>query len=232
MVQKVFNRYEKKFLLDETQYREIRKALEPYMEVDAYGLYNIRNIYYDTPDFELIRTSLEKPEYKEKFRVRCYGKPTEDSKLFLEIKKKYKGLVNKRRITLGKEEAEDYLEKRKKPENQSQIFREIDYFLSHYPLEPKLYLAYDRIALFGKEDAEFRVTFDQHIRSRSKNITLESDENTEELLKPGFYLMEVKILNAMPIWFVKILSELEIRSVSFSKYGNVYLKESEKRKLC
>lgn len=223
MVQKVFNRYEKKFLLDETQYEKIRAALTPYMEVDAYGLYNIRNIYYDTPDYELIRTSLEKPQYKEKFRVRCYGQPDEDAKLFLEIKKKYKGLVNKRRITLKREEAKDYLLRGKKPAEQSQIFWEIDYFLSHYPLEPKLYLAYDRIALFGKEDAEFRVTFDQNIRSRTEHLTLESDEDTEELLKPGYHLMEVKILNAMPLWFVQILSELEIRSVSFSKYGNIYL---------
>lgn len=222
MVQKVFNRYEKKFLLDEKQYEMMREALKPYMEVDAYGLYNIRNIYFDTQDYELIRTSLEKPEYKEKFRVRCYGQPDEESVLFLEIKKKYKGLVNKRRITLKRDEARAYLLNGVKPTEQSQIFREIDYFLAHYPLEPKLYLAYDRIALYGKEDAEFRLTFDQKIRSRTTNLTLESDDETEELLIPGYHLMEVKISNAMPLWFVQILSDLKIRSISFSKYGNIY----------
>lgn len=222
MSQNVFHRYEKKYLLNEAQYTKLREKLKTYMEVDDYGMYNIRNIYYDTSDYELIRTSLEKPEYKEKFRVRSYGAPDETSDVFLEIKKKYKGLVNKRRITLKKTEAEEYLIKGKKPEKTSQIFQEIEYVLIHYKLEPKVYLAYDRIALYGKEDTSFRVTFDQHIRSRTENLTLENDENTKELLNAGYYVMEVKISDAMPIWFVHILSELEIRGISFSKYGNVY----------
>ena len=89
--------------------------------------------------------------------------------------------------------------------------------------------------MFGKEDAEFRVTFDQNIRSRDFALTLEKDTETTKLLKDGYYLMEVKISNAMPLWFVKILTELEIRSTSFSKYGNVYRRNLEKnggRKVC
>lgn len=235
MVQKVFNRYEKKYLLTEQQYKAIRQRLESYMEEDQYGLHTIRNIYYDTEDDELIRTSLEKPKYKEKFRVRCYGEPNEESDYFLEIKKKYKGIVNKRRIVMKPQEAKAYLENGEKPKEQSQIFREVDYVWNHYQLIPKAYLAYDRIALFGKEDSEFRVTFDQNIRSRDFALTLEKDTETTQLLKDGYYIMEVKISNAMPLWFVKILTELEIRSTSFSKYGNVYRKNLEKnggRKVC
>lgn len=235
MIQKVFNRYEKKYLLTRQQYEAIRQRLEPYMEEDQYGLHTIRNIYYDTEDDELIRTSLEKPKYKEKFRVRCYGEPNAESDYFLEIKKKYKGIVNKRRIVMKPQEAKAYLENGEKPREQSQIFREVDYVWNHYQLIPKVYLAYDRIALFGKEDAEFRVTFDQNIRSRDFALTLEKDTETTKLLKDGYYLMEVKISNAMPLWFVKILTELEIRSTSFSKYGNVYRRNLEKnggRKVC
>ena len=235
MIQKVFNRYEKKYMLTRQQYEAIRQRLEPYMEKDQYGLHTIRNIYYDTEDDELIRTSLEKPKYKEKFRVRCYGEPNAESDYFLEIKKKYKGIVNKRRIVMKPQEAKAYLENGEKPREQSQIFREVDYVWNHYQLIPKVYLAYDRIALFGKEDAEFRVTFDQNIRSRDFALTLEKDTETTKLLKDGYYLMEVKISNAMPLWFVKILTELEIQSTSFSKYGNVYRRNLEKnggRKVC
>ena len=235
MIQKVFNRYEKKYMLTRQQYEAIRQRLEPYMEKDQYGLHTIRNIYYDTEDDELIRTSLEKPKYKEKFRVRCYGEPNAESDYFLEIKKKYKGIVNKRRIVMKPQEAKAYLENGEKPREQSQIFREVDYVWNHYQLIPKVYLAYDRIALFGKEDAEFRVTFDQNIRSRDFALTLEKDTETTKLLKDGYYLMEVKISNAMPLWFVKILTELEIHSTSFSKYGNVYRRNLEKnggRKVC
>lgn len=235
MIQKVFNRYEKKYMLTEQQYCEIRKRLEEYMKEDEYGLHTIRNIYYDTADDELIRTSLEKPKYKEKFRVRCYGEPNEESSYFLEIKKKYKGIVNKRRIVMKPQEAKAYLEKGEKPAEQSQIFREVDYVWHHYQLRPKVYLAYDRIALFGKSDPEFRVTFDQNIRSRDFELTLENDTGTTKLLEDGFYLMEVKISNAMPLWFVKILTDLGIHSTSFSKYGNVYRKSLEEnggRKVC
>lgn len=235
MIQKVFNRYEKKYMLTRQQYEAIRQRMEPYMEKDQYGLHTIRNIYYDTEDDELIRTSLEKPKYKEKFRVRCYGEPNAESDYFLEIKKKYKGIVNKRRIVMKPQEAKAYLENGEKPREQSQIFREVDYVWNHYQLIPKIYLAYDRIALFGKEDAEFRVTFDQNIRSRDFALTLEKDTETTKLLKDGYYLMEVKISNAMPLWFVKILTELEIHSTSFSKYGNVYRRNLEKnggRKVC
>ena len=222
MIQKVFNRYEKKYMLTAEEYIEIRKRLEEYMIEDSYGIHTIRNIYYDTDTDELIRTSIEKPKYKEKFRVRCYGRPNEESEIFLEIKKKYKGLVNKRRAVLSVAEAKEYFEQGQHPAQNTQIMREIDYFLQHYDVKPKVYLAYDRVALFGKEDRNFRVTFDTNIRSRNYDFRLENDEDTTGVLDKNYYLMEVKILDAMPLWFVHMLDEINISSISFSKYGTVY----------
>lgn len=222
MIQKVFNRYEKKYLLTAREYENIRLRLAEHMQEDAYGLHTIRNIYYDTDTDELIRTSLEKPGYKEKFRVRCYGTPDKESEIFLEIKKKYKGLVNKRRIVLSPEETAAFLERGQKPGWDSQILREIEYFLAHYHMNPKVYLAYDRVALYGREDPEFRVTFDTNIRSRNRELRLENDADTETVLGSDQYLMEVKISETMPLWFVHILDELDIRAISFSKYGTVY----------
>lgn len=232
MIQKVFNRVEKKYLLNKEQYEKLMQELLIYMQVDSYGLHNIRNIYFDTDDFELIRTSLEKPEYKEKFRIRCYGQPKEDSDIFLEIKKKYKGIVNKRRITLKPDEAVKYLYEDIKLEHGGQIMREIDFMKQRYGMKPVLYLAYDRLALYGKEDKEFRVTFDRNIRSRRENLTLFSDEENTYLLEKDTYLMEVKITNAMPLWFVNLLSKYEIRSTSFSKYGRIYQKSIAGGRAC
>ena len=223
MIQNVFSRIEKKYLLNKSQFEHVIRALEPYMEIDEYGLHTIRNIYYDTSNQELIRTSLDKPCYKEKFRVRCYGEPTQDAKIFLEIKKKYQGVVNKRRIALPYKEAMAYLNDGTKPQKTDwQIFREIDYFFNHYDLRPEVYLAYDRIALFGKENPDFRVTFDQNIRSRNSKLLLENDTDTTLLLEEGYRLMEVKISDSLPLWFVDILNREQIRNISFSKYGNVY----------
>ena len=227
MIQNVFNRYEKKYLLEQQTYEAFKKELDLYMEEDSYGLHTIRNVYFDTEDDALIRTSLEKPKYKEKFRIRCYGQPQEDGMCFLEIKKKYNGLVNKRRIPLSMKEAEDYLKDKIHPKEQGQIFHEVDYFLGHYNVVPKRYIAYDRLAMYGKEDPNFRVTFDVNIRSRVTNLTLLSDDDTQRLLSPGYYLMEVKIADAMPLWFVQLLSKYQIYNTSFSKYGMFYMKQQK-----
>ncbi len=225
MAQLVFNRYEKKYLMTEPVYLLLREKLQKHMEVDAYGLSTICNIYYDTNDDLLIRRSIEKPAYKEKLRLRSYGVPTLDSKVFLEIKKKYKKIVNKRRIELKLGDAYNYIEKGIKPCEDSQILHELDFFLDRYDLLPRLYLAYDRIALYGKEDPAFRVTFDHNIRSRRLNTGLEHGDAGRALLPDNWYLMESKVLGATPLWFTEILSSLSIYPTSFSKYGNIYKKE-------
>ena len=222
MAQTVFNRYEKKYLMPENIYLELRKRLEPYMSIDQYGLHTICNIYYDTTDYDLIRRSIEKPVYKEKLRLRSYGIPTLDSTVFLEIKKKYNKIVNKRRIQLTLQEAYDYVENGIKPSENNQITNELDFFIKRYSLTRGMYIAYDRIALFQKSNPDFRVTFDQNIRSRRTNMGLENGDKGDLLLPSGYYLMESKILGATPIWFTRILSELKIYPVSFSKYGNIY----------
>ncbi|MEF9938997.1 MAG: polyphosphate polymerase domain-containing protein [Clostridium sp.] len=227
MAQAVFNRYEKKYLMPESIYHELQSKLRPHMQEDEYGIHTICNIYYDTPDYDLIRRSIEKPVYKEKLRLRSYGVPTLDSNVFLEIKKKYRKIVNKRRIQLTLREAYDYVERGIRPEGESQILREIDFFLRRYPLTRGIYLAYDRIALFGRQDHDFRVTFDHNIRSRRTLMGLENGTKGEFLLPEGYFLMESKIMGATPLWFTEILSELSIYSVSFSKYGNIYKKDHD-----
>ena len=157
MAQEVFERIEKKYLLPETVFRRLLPELRKHMADDVYGRYTISNIYFDTEQFDLIRASLEKPVYKEKLRLRCYGTPSEDGKVFVEIKKKYKGIVYKRRITLSLKEARRYLVYGIRPDmtdwkfTRQQIFREIDYMKERYGLRPAAFIAYDRIALAGTD---------------------------------------------------------------------------------
>lgn len=222
MAQTVFNRYEKKYLIPEEVYLELRSRLDAYMQEDQYGQHTICNIYYDTPNYDLIRKSIDKPVYKEKLRLRSYGIPTLESPVFLEIKKKYEHVVNKRRIQLSLKEAYAYVEQGVRPDMDSQILQEIDFFLMRYPLQRGIYLAYDRIALFEKENPDFRVTFDHNIRSRQMNMGLEQGDQGDLLLSDRYYLMESKVMGATPLWFTQILSDLSIYPVSFSKYGNIY----------
>ncbi len=232
MAIEVFNRCEKKYLLSKEQYEELTERILRYMEPDAYNreqeFYQISNIYYDTCDDRLIRASIEKPVYKEKLRLRSYGTPQLSDKVFVEIKKKYEGIVNKRRTAMQLSEAYAYLNEHQYPQEQSymnrQVFLEIDYMKQFYQLLPKLYLSYDRRAYFEKNDGDFRMTFDKNITTRRCDLQLEKGCYGEQLLPEDTYLMEIKITRAVPMWFVKILSELQIYPVSFSKYGTEYKK--------
>lgn len=221
----VFKRVEKKYLLNREQYDAVLEVIAPYMEMDEYGLSQICNVYFDTPDDELIRTSIEKPMYKEKLRLRSYGVPAPDGKVYLEIKKKYDSIVYKRRVALKLSEAEDYLLRGIRPKKDSQILREIDYFIGFYHPIPKLYLAYDRTAYFGKEDADFRMTFDSGIRSRREELSLGLGDHGKQLREDDYHLLEIKAVGAYPMWLARALSELKIYPVSFSKYGSVYKQE-------
>lgn len=225
----VFNRYEKKFLVKEEQYNTIINKLEEYMVPDSHsrdgGFYSICNIYYDTVDDELIRKSIEKPIYKEKLRLRSYGRPGPMDEAFIEIKKKFKGNVNKRRVTLPLWEAVDYLDRNIIPQSidpNSQIFKEIDFMRQRYELVPKVYLSYDRRAYFGKEDKDFRITFDTNIQARRNDLDLSAGAYGFHLLPEGEWIMEIKVMQGMPMWLTELLSDLKVYKTSFSKYGTEY----------
>lgn len=227
--QEVFKRYEKKYLLSKKQYEALREALSHYMSEDDYGKHSINNIYYDTDNYELIRASIDKPVYKEKLRVRSYGIPTKESEVFVEIKKKYKGVVYKRRAQLPLKEAVSFIEN-KNPEGilsdvkpgSAQILHEIEWFLKRYDLKPRVFIGYDRLALFGKEDTNLRITFDSDIRYRETALDLSLGTHGEALLNPDERLMEIKLPGVMPLWLSQILTQLNIYPSSFSKYGNCY----------
>lgn len=232
MAIEVFNRHECKYLIDSTVFEEISKKLTKYMDIDDYNkihdLYTISNIYYDTKDNHLIRTSLSKPYYKEKLRIRGYGIPKENEKVYLEIKKKVCDVVNKRRTKISLTEAYEFITTGEKPlikdYMNKQVINEIHYILKLYDLEPKLYLAYDRKAFFSKENKDLRITFDTNIRTRRYDLTLEAGDYGESLLDERKWLMEIKAEKSIPFWLATMLSEYKIFKVSFSKYGREYEK--------
>lgn len=222
--QMVFKRYEIKYLLTRKQKESILAAMEPYMELDEYGRTTIRNIYYDTDNYRLVRKSLEKPVYKEKLRVRSYDAAGPEDKVFVELKKKYDGVVYKRRIHIPRAAAMAYLAGKAPAPGESQITEEIDYFLQFYDsLAPKVFLSYEREAYYTREASEFRVTFDENILWRETDLSLGKGIYGTPILQPGQSLMEIKTPGSIPLWMVKVLSGEQIRKTSFSKYGNAYM---------
>lgn len=231
MAIKSFKRYEKKYILTMEQYNKLLPKIYEYMDEDKHCKmgknYSIYNIYYDTENNDVIRHSISKPYYKEKLRLRSYKVPKKlDDQVFLEIKKKINGIVNKRRISLTLGEAYKFFEEGIRPNFNdyinNQVMNEIEYYLKNNKVKPNVYISYSRKAFFGKEDNDFRVTFDNNIIARRDNLHLEKGSFGYDILDPDKFLMEVKILGAIPLWFTSILSELKIYNTHYSKYGNEY----------
>lgn len=217
-----FKRYELKYIISIEQKNAMLELLKENMVPDAYGQYTIYNLYFDTPDYLLIRRSIEKPVYKEKLRARSYGQIGHDGQVFLELKKKYKHVVYKRRITLDAQEMEEYVNNYLELPS-SQIGKEIDYFKSMYEqIEPRVFIAYDRMAFFGKEGEDLRITFDEDISWRTSDLNLCSKKYGEKILEDNQVLMEIKVVGGMPLWLSHFLAEQKIYKTSFSKYGRAY----------
>lgn len=230
-VQTFFERNELKYLLSIEQANELKSAMNDKMVLDEYGQTTICNLYYDTPSYLLIRQSLEKPTYKEKVRLRSYGVASGNKMVFVEIKKKYKGLVSKRRIAMPEAQAMACM-----TGDQvfpwTQIGKELAYCLTRYqPLSPKIFLSYEREAFYGRETRDFRITFDQNILWRDCDLSLSWGIYGTKLLSGHEVLLEVKHVGALPLWLVHFLSEHHIYKTSFSKYGNAYLEMMGKEPL-
>lgn len=221
--QAVFKRYELKYLLTPQQKRQVLLAMGQRMEPDSFGRSTIRNLYFDTGSYRLIRRSLEKPAYKEKLRVRSYHLAGPQEPVFVELKKKYDSVVYKRRLALPQDQAMDCLTNGKPLPGSSQIAREIDYFCQFYgDLRPAVFLSYEREAYFALDGSDFRVTFDENIRFRQDRLSLSQDPSGTDLLEPGTTLMEIKTSGSIPLWMTRCMAQAHIYKTSFSKYGTAY----------
>ncbi len=170
----------------------------------------------------LIRNSIDAKVYKEKLRIRSYGTPQSKDKVFLEIKKKFKGVVYKRRVSLPLEEAMKYVDTLEKPFD-SQIMREIDYAMHFYNHpKPKMLVAYRRIAFFAEDSPNLRITFDRNVRYRTTSLELDKGDEGIKIFPDNLIIMEIKTDGAMPLWLSGVLDELKIFPTSCSKYGTAY----------
>ncbi len=217
-----FQRYEKKYLMTAERYAALWERLEEHLIPDVFFSSTVCSLYYDTDDYHLIRQSIQKPIYKEKLRLRSYGVPNgKDSMVFVELKKKFKGTVYKRRVELPEQQAESWLDGGAAPDD-SQISREIDWVLQRYGLSPKIVICCDREAWVDRENPNLRFTFDKSIRYREDELKLSSGSHGRNLLDEGSVLMEIKMPGSSPLWLSELLSGTKVFPAGFSKYGKCY----------
>lgn len=217
MVDFVFERYEQKYCISSSLYDKFLPLIQNYLVMDKYGITTIQSLYYDTDDYRLIRNSIEKPIYKEKLRVRCYGLNDDNRDIYIEMKRKYDGIVYKRRLACKEDSIEQTID-----DCTSQIGKEISYFYHYYgTLKPKMMILYDRIAYYD-QNSDLRITFDFVIRYRKENLNFHSTLEGKSLFDSDTVLMEIKSSHPFPLWLCSFLSKEQIFKCSFSKYGYAY----------
>ena len=218
----VMKRYELKYIISPEQKEFFLERLKGHMEADAFGKTSIASLYYDTPNYRLIRTSLEKPMFKEKIRLRSYGMATDTSPVFLELKRKAYGIVYKRRVQTTIPLVKNFFDGNGDICAGGQINTEITYFRDFYKnLVPSCLIIYDRTAYF-EPGGDLRLTIDENPRYRVKDLDLRVSMEGISLLPEGYSIMEIKVQQAMPLWLTSILSDGRIYKASFSKYGAAY----------
>lgn len=221
--QSVFERFELKYMLTLAQKEKMLRMMRPYMSLDQYGRTVIRNLYCDTDTYRLVRKSIERPVYKEKLRIRSYDRAGPESTVFVELKKKFRSTVYKRRLSMSESSAMAWMRGEGSCEHQSQIAREIEYFLAYYQrLRPAAFLSYEREAYYALNGSDFRVTFDDTILCREEDLSLQADVWGTPLLEEGKVLMEIKCSGGVPLWLTRFLTEEHLFKTSFSKYGTAY----------
>ncbi|MDO5481093.1 MAG: polyphosphate polymerase domain-containing protein [Candidatus Saccharibacteria bacterium] len=224
LINQVFRRTEVKYLLSPEEYERFLAIVKPNLKKDKYFRGTNCSVYFDNDEKYIAIHSLEKPLYKEKVRVRSYGVPGENDTVFIEIKKKFSGVGSKRRIPVRTKDFQRYLETGELLTNtieDDQIKKELDYCWDFYQLKPVVYIAYDREAYCDENNPNFRVTFDQNIRYRTKDLELTKGDRGIKYFQDGSVIMEVKALGGFPLYFVRALSRLKIYPTKFSKYNKV-----------
>lgn len=226
----IIDRMEQKYFISSEKYNKLMSLINDKLVKDKYFDERIYNVYFDNDEYDLIIKSLDKPVYKEKIRLRSYSKANLNTSVFLEVKKKFDGHGNKRRVDINYLEAKNYIDKNIIPDTNKQIMMELDYIFKKNDLKPKISLTYDRLSYAFKEDETYRITFDTNIRFSNKKLDL-IDLDDEECLFDDGYIMEVKTLKGYPVWFINALSNLKIYPVSYSKVGEAYLRLKERNEL-
>jgi len=236
-LENIFIRDERKYLISSSKGAVLQALLNKHMEIDHSGEYLVQNIYFDNENWDVIRESMEKPFYKEKLRLRYYNQFNSASTGYLELKKKFDGIVYKRRIAFALNKIKTGSVCEIVLEDNSQISREIGYFIQNKSVSEKIHVAYKRIAFNGIEEKDFRVTFDRDVNfhivrpdtafSGRPCFNFHSDYS-RQVLNQNQIIMEIKAAGAVPLWFSKTLSELKIFPASFSKVGICYALHSLK----
>lgn len=232
-------RIEYKYLVPNSRLDELRKALLPYVELDIYSkmcqsnAYTVRSIYFDSPYLVNYHDKLAGIKKRMKVRIRGYNALDDDSKIFLEIKKKNGPTIDKSRYKSEFKHIDRYVGHFKNGiSTTAKNKRSLDAFyyqILRYRLKPVINILYEREAYYYRFNHELRITFDMNLRSAlSSNLKKLYDEGPAIPTFHNHFILEVKTSAEHPKWLNQVISKFHLRNEALSKYTLSLDEHSEK----
>ncbi|WP_182347093.1 polyphosphate polymerase domain-containing protein [Tomitella gaofuii] len=228
---RVFNRYEIKYLVDESDVPRLREELDVRLDADPYsgrGGYPVASLYYDTADLRFYWEKIEGLRFRRKLRLRLYGNPDEcddATTTHVEIKQRVNRVTQKRRLPLPYADALAWLDGGVRPGHDPgdrAFVDEVSTFVGNLDLRPIATTSYLREAYLGREaDAGLRVTIDHRVRGRDRDFRFGpgySASDDRRTVPPGAAVVEVKANERIPYWMADLSARLDMSVVRMSKY--------------
>lgn len=228
-------RLEYKYLVPTALLEPIRAALRPHVYPDPLGgrdkpgEYTVRSIYYDTLAFDCYHTKLAGLKVRNKFRIRGYNTPGLDPVVYLEIKKRNSGFIDKHRAPVLRRDLKSLLSSRDieryviASAAMPAAHRDAERFLYHYvrfALHPAVLVVYDREAVMARLDPSLRITYDTGLR-RTLAPSLD-DLYDDGRLGPAMhktFIFELKFFRcALPGWIRAVIAKFALPRMALSKY--------------
>lgn len=210
--------YELKYLIDEERAARIMAWARTHLNPDPHAGgdhgdgYLVNSLYLDTPNLDVFHRS--ELYQQRKYRLRRYGS---DTKIWLEVKAKRKGLVRKQRVAVEDHTVEHRLTQSIDNDWDGVWYRQR---LDEHQLRPVCQVTYRRFARVGMTvNGTMRLTIDNSLSGCLANGWQVPNSPLEGVqLLQGQCILELKFQVAMPAIFHQLVADEQLLTTSFSKY--------------
>ena len=226
-------RFELKYLIDESVTMALRDFVSCYLELDEYGVgkpglaYAVHSVYLDSDDLATHHWTINGTKNRFKIRLRYYD-DRPGTPVFCEVKARVDNCILKQRCGVRREavplllagqlpEPSDLLSK--EPRHLVALQR-FNFLMVRLEARPKVHNSYLREAWVSRNDNAVRVTFDRCIRIEpyfEPQAIVEFSSPVQVF--PEFVVLELKFTNRFPNWFQEMVRVFDLMQFSSAKYS-------------
>jgi hypothetical protein len=236
------NRYEMKYVMDESRAAAVRRFVAGYLRPSAFNNtgpfpgHPVISLYLDSPDLVFFRQAFTGHRNRAKLRIRFYDSDW-NRPAFLEVKRRVNDVICKGRAKIPREVVRQMLcgiaDKTYQPHYGSFIRgrKEGDVFAMFWGLCRRarargvIYVSYVREIWEAPDDEEFRITFDRQITATPYDgnpclaVPSVGLRPSPYYILPDGVVMELKFEDRPRTWMLDLVRRFDLRRIPMCKYS-------------